>query len=81
MVRRNMVLIGLAACAVLAASWTIGNSEPKVEQEIMRMAQASCPDQCRASYGQCMKSSANRPACQAQLDACLKSCSAAKVAK
>jgi hypothetical protein len=36
---------------------------------------AGCADGCRAAYGSCYKSTANRGACEAQLQRCLQGCS------
>ena len=83
--QRNLVVMALLASGVLAIGWTIGKSDPQrrleKEQEMMRIQQVSCPEQCRGSYGQCMKASANRPVCQNHLDSCLKSCVAARGAR
>ncbi len=39
------------------------------------LAQGSgCADSCRAAYGSCYKSTANRGACEAQLQRCLQGC-------
>jgi len=78
MVRRVFMVTAIAASAAIACGLVIARHVSVETPIAMRVAQSSCPDQCRASYGQCMKSSANRPACQGQLDACMKSCVATK---
>ena len=80
-VHRKRAAIALGACAVLALGWSVVKSEPGKQQEMMRVTQMSCPEQCRGNYGQCMKATANRPVCQSQLDACLKGCVAAKTVR
>jgi hypothetical protein len=37
-----------------------------------------CSDQCRAAFGACYKATANRAACETQLQRCLDGCHAAK---
>ncbi len=37
-----------------------------------------CSDQCRAAFGACYKATANRAACEMQLQRCLDGCHAAK---
>jgi hypothetical protein len=39
---------------------------------------AGCADGCRANYGNCYRSTANRAACESQLQRCLQSCISAK---
>ena len=35
---------------------------------------SGCADSCKAAYGSCYKSTANRSACEAQLQRCLQGC-------
>ncbi len=42
------------------------------------VAQAGCSEQCKAAYGSCYKATANRAACEAQLQRCLQGCIAGK---
>lgn len=41
-------------------------------------AQGGCTEQCKAAYGSCYKATANRAACEAQLQRCLQGCIAGK---
>jgi hypothetical protein len=38
----------------------------------------SCSDQCRAAFGACYKATANRAACELQLQRCMDGCHASK---
>lgn len=66
---RSMAIIGLALLAAFisqATSPTCAN------------AQSGCSEQCKAAYGSCYKATANRAACEAQLQRCLQGCIAGK---
>lgn len=39
---------------------------------------ASCSEGCKAAFGACYKSTANRAACEAQLQRCLQGCISAR---
>lgn len=41
-------------------------------------AQGGCSEQCKAAFGSCYKATANRAACEAQLQRCLQGCIAGK---
>jgi hypothetical protein len=63
-----------ALAAIVFTALVIGASVPTCA-----IAQGSgCSDSCKAAYGACYKSTANRSACEAQLQRCLQGCLAAK---
>lgn len=67
---RSMAIIAVA----LAAALLTGAGVPTCAN-----AQGNgCTEQCKAAYGSCYKATANRAACEAQLQRCLQGCIAKK---
>lgn len=64
--------VAIAAVA-LAASLFMSAGVPSCA-----IAQGGCSEQCKAAYGSCYKATANRAACEAQLQRCLQGCIAGK---
>jgi hypothetical protein len=57
-------------CGMLLSTLMIGASG----QGCSVYAQDSCAASCRAAYGSCYKSTANRAACEGLLQRCLQNC-------
>lgn len=66
---RTVALVAIALMAVLLSQ----ASTPSCA-----VAQSGCSEQCKAAYGSCYKATANRAACEAQLQRCLQGCIAGK---
>ena len=66
-------LTTLAVFGVIALSGLLlGGAAPTCAGPLAQGA--GCGDSCRAAYGSCYKSTANRAACEAQLQRCLQGC-------
>ncbi|HRK19955.1 MAG TPA: hypothetical protein PK970_13435 [Hyphomicrobiaceae bacterium] len=68
--RRMMMVAVVAASAVLAVA--------AVPVCPVAAQGASCSDACKAAFGACYKSTANRAACESQLQRCLQGCISAR---
>ena len=62
--------------ALVATSLIIGTAAPSCA--VAQSPGAACSDSCKAAYGACYKSTANRAACEGQLQRCLQGCLATK---
>jgi hypothetical protein len=72
-VRTGLRTTLLVAAAAVAASF-VGGAVP----DCASAQGAGCAEGCRASYGDCYRATANRQACEAQLQRCLQGCIASK---
>lgn len=59
------------AASIAAASLLMAASVPVCP---VAAQGASCSEQCKAAFGACYKATANRSACEAQLQRCLQGC-------
>lgn len=66
---RTVALVAIALMAALLSQASIPSCA---------VAQSGCSEQCKAAYGSCYKATANRAACEAQLQRCLQGCIAGK---
>ena len=70
-------LTTLAVLTVIAVSGLLmGASAPSCAAFLAQGA--GCGEACKAAYGSCYKSTANRAACEAQLQRCLEGCAGSK---
>ena len=65
-VKAVMIVVGVALAALGLDASAPGCS--------VQAQGSGCADSCRAAYGSCYKSTANRGACEAQLQRCLQGC-------
>lgn len=66
---RTVALVAIALMAAFLSQASIPSCA---------IAQSGCSEQCKAAYGSCYKATANRAACEAQLQRCLQGCIAGK---
>lgn len=65
MTYRSVAIVAVALLAALLSQATMPTCA---------VAQSGCSEQCKAAYGSCYKATANRAACEAQLQRCLQGC-------
>jgi hypothetical protein len=66
---------GLSIVALLAVVASLAAAATPI---CSAQAQGGCAAECRAAYGSCYKSTANRAACESQMQRCLQGCIASK---
>jgi hypothetical protein len=64
----------MLAILIAAVATMTGAAQPICTAQ----AQGGCAAECRAAYGSCYKSTANRAACENQMQRCLQGCIASK---